>query len=48
MVKEGSNDCKTEMSLVVKPGQTTNVIVASYPEEVTKSAAYSGELMVGE
>jgi hypothetical protein len=32
LLKEGTNDCKNEMSLVLKPGVTLNVIVASYPE----------------
>jgi hypothetical protein len=34
------------MSLVVKPGVTTNIIVASFPEEVSKSTAHSGELLI--
>jgi hypothetical protein len=32
LLKEGSNDCKNEMNLVIKAGSTTNVIVAAYPE----------------
>lgn len=32
LLKEGSNECKNELKLVLKPGTTTNVIVASYPE----------------
>ncbi len=32
LLREGSNDCKNEMSLVIKPGNTINIIVASYPE----------------
>ena len=31
LLKEGTNDCKNELSIVLKPGVTTNVIVASYP-----------------
>jgi hypothetical protein len=32
LLKEGSNECKNSLKVVVKPGTTTNVIVASYPE----------------
>lgn len=32
LLKEGSNDCKNEFNLVMKAGQTINIIVASYPE----------------
>jgi hypothetical protein len=31
MLREGTNDCKNEMSVVIKPGMTTNIVVASYP-----------------
>ena len=48
LVREGSNDCKTNMSVVVKPATTLNIIVASYPEDVSKSASYTGELVVRE
>lgn len=48
LLKEGTNDCKNEMSLVVKPGGTTNIIVASYPEEVSKSTLHNGELYISE
>ena len=36
------------MNVVVKPGATTNVIVASYAEELFKTTSFSGELMVSE
>lgn len=32
LLKEGSNDCKNELNLVMKAASTVNVIVASYPE----------------
>ena len=28
---KAANDCKNELSVVLKPGVTTNIIVASYP-----------------
>lgn len=31
LLREGTNDCKNELSVVLKPGVTTNIIVASYP-----------------
>ena len=31
LLREGTNDCKSELSVVLKPGVTTNIIVASYP-----------------
>jgi hypothetical protein len=48
LLKEGTNDCKNELSLVIKPGATTNIIVASYPEELYKSTTFTGELEVSE
>ena len=32
LLKEGTNDCKNEMNLVVKAGSIVNIIVAAYPE----------------
>lgn len=48
LLRENSNDCKNEMSVVVKPGAAINIIVASYPEETGKSTAFSGELFISE
>lgn len=31
LLREGTNDCKNEMSVVLKPSTTVNIIVASYP-----------------
>lgn len=31
LLKEGTNDCKNELNLVMKAGQRINIIVASYP-----------------
>lgn len=36
------------MNIVIKPGLTTNIIVASYPEEVSKSTTHTGELIITE
>jgi hypothetical protein len=48
LLREGTNDCKNEMSVVVKQGVPTNIIVASYPEEVSRSTTHHGELYVSE
>ena len=31
LIKAGTNDCKNDLSIVVKPGVTSKIIVASYP-----------------
>ena len=31
LLKQHTNDCKSELNLVVKPGNPINIIVASYP-----------------
>lgn len=48
LLKEESNECKSELNVVTKPGVTYNVIVASYGEEFFKSTSFSGELIVTE
>ncbi len=48
LLREGTNDCKNEMSLIIKPGVTTNIIVASYPEQVSKSTTHNGQLYISE
>lgn len=46
LLREGTNDCKNELSLVIKAGTTTNVVIASYSEEVSKSTVFNGELYI--